>query len=81
MTDFPAYGNSQPVTKIRRRTFEALKRLDGRSLQELVNAHFISEGEKVHILSTARGIVSYFQKLVDTAVKNGTRVDEILLDE
>jgi hypothetical protein len=80
MTDYPAWGNSQPVTKIRRKTFLALKKMSKADLQPLVDANFISENERYQMVAIGGGIVAYFQNLIDKAVARGGSVDEVFIE-
>lgn len=63
MRKYPAFRNSEPVSKIRAPTLSALKNLSREKLQEL--NEFLSEEEISALLQRRDGIVSYFEKLIE----------------
>lgn len=63
MDRYYAFGNSDPVTKIRLSTYESLKRLDDSQLQPLVNAYYLSTSEMRGILYRRDQIIKYFDDL------------------
>jgi len=80
MTNYPAFGNTAPVTKVRASTLLALRQLNKADLQPLVSAGFISDGESNQMLNITKGIVAYFDGLIGQAKQKG-KLNEVLLDE
>jgi hypothetical protein len=63
MTHYPAYGNSQPVTRVRASTLKELKKLKREDFDGPVGDNLMTSGEVSELLSRRDGIVSYFERL------------------
>lgn len=59
---FNAFGNSQPVDRIRPQTLAGLKNLGRSHLDPLVAGGFISHHERDKILRIRQGIIEYFER-------------------
>lgn len=64
MTQYPARGNSDPVTRIRWRTYAALKRLAANDFSPLVLEQLLTQEEVAGLLRRRDQIVAYFDDLI-----------------
>jgi hypothetical protein len=68
MTDYPAYRNSAPVTRVSRRTYEALRRVsfDAGAWASMKRDYgsFMSDWEIGEMIRAAQGIRGYFDQLI-----------------
>lgn len=81
MTKYPAPGNSDPVYRIRRGTFENLKKLQMEHFLPLIQGDLITTEEVQTLLSIRSGIVSFFQNLNDQELQFGHSISKVFIEQ
>ena len=79
VTDFPVFGNSKRVTRIRQSTLEALRTMNFESFRKLVEAGLINEGEAWQMDKIRYGVLSHFEALIKKAQDEGRPASDVVI--
>lgn len=79
ITNFDVFGNSKPVTRIRRSTLAALREISFETFRPLIEANFINEGEAWHMDHIRHGVFSHFEHMRQSSVNAGGQESNVVI--